>query len=678
MPVVQMPDGALVDMPDTLTPEQKSALEAKLGQGPGPIRRALNSLVAGFGGTAAQMPRALGMVLPLPEEAAKNLNELSGELGAQYEQVGKQGVQGLAGEALKGVGGAMAGGGAAAPVRSAISGAGGGVGAELAARTFGDNGLTRLLGGLAGGFAAGKLAELPGRIRPNTEQLAQTVLKDIGEDKLQEAAAFQAEAKAQGVNLDLAQALSGVGVDAPRVKRLRDFLADHDSGEALQKLLVTQKPELDALSTTTVAKVPGTVRQTPDAANNLADAATSRIRSEKAARSAAVRDDYAKAGLLTEDGRAQLIQSVRGMVSAPGISDDVKAMAADLERRLSGKVVSRETVDRARELLAQADKPSERAAAQAALAQANAEAGKPPAPLHALDVDTAIADTLGPFKNPLNPPNPKVAGQAKGLAGAVNTKLQELSPEVRAAEAKFAALTESNVSPLKRGPVGEIAGVQGSVADKAAPVSRMESFFNQGVNPQASGTSPILTLAKELQKTNPQAFPDAAKTVLSNKLAKIDFEASTNPAAELNKAFFADPAKHQALRDTMAGIADSFGLSRAEVVRGLDNLARISKAAANRPQSMGGLSDLEILQQGGKSQTANALRVFGFLPFERAARGIENFSFRRSAADFDRLLTSPEGAATLAKLGKMNPQDPRAIALLANFNAQAAQTAPTE
>lgn len=643
---------------------------------PGVGRKILNSLGAGFGKVAAQMPRALGMVLPLPEEAARNLNTFSDQTAGFYDKLGEQGVGGLPGAALEGAAGAMAGGGAAAPVNALLSGAGGGVGSELAARTFGDNGISRLAGGLAGGMAGSFAASLPGRVRPNTQALAETVLKDVGEDKLRAAQAFQESAKKQGVSLDLSQALSAVGVDAPRVRKIRDFLADHDQGEELQKLLATQKPELDVLSTTTVGQLPGTVRQAGDAANNLADAATARIRAEKAARSAAVRGDYAKAGVLTEQGRQELIGAVRSMVTGPGISDEVKSMAAGLEKALSGKVVKQGTVEQARKLLAEAQKPSARAAAQAQLAAANAEAGAPAAPLHALDVDTAISDALGPFKNPLNPANPKVAGQAKGVAGAVNSKLQELSPEVAAAEAKYAALTESNVNPLKRGPVGEIAGVQGSIADKAAPVSRMESFFNQGVNPQASGTSPILSLAKELKATNPQAFPDAAKTVLSNRLNKIDFAGSKNPAADLNKAFFSDPARVQALRDTAAGIADSFGLDRAEVVRGLDNLARISKAAANRPQSVTGLNELEILQKGGQSTGANALRIFGFLPFERTARALENFYFRRSAADFDKLLTTPEGAATLARLGKMNPQDPKAIGLLANFNAQAAGAQP--
>lgn len=645
-------------------------------KGPGVARKALNSLVAGFGSVAAQVPRALGMVLPLPEEAAKNLNQTSDEVAQTYTQMGKEGLQGVPGEALKGIGGAFAGGGAGAPLTAIASGAGSGAGAEIAARALGDNGLTRFAGGLAGGLAGSALASLPGRIRPNTQKLAETIIKDIGEDKLRAAAAFQAEAKAQGVTLDLSQALTGIGVDAPRVKRMRDFLADHDSGEKLQQLLVTQKPELDVLSTTTVGGLPGNVRTSGDAANNLADAATSRIRAEKAARSAAVRGDYEKAGTLTEQGRSELIGAVRSMVASPGISSEVKAMATELERKLSGKVVSQDTVASARQLLAQATKPSERLAAQSQLAAANAEANAPAAPLHALDVDTAISDALGPFKNPLNPPNPKVAGQAKGLAGAVNEKLKELSPEVAAAEAKYAAITESRVNPLKRGPVGEIAGVQGSVADRAAPVSRMETFFNQGTNPQATGKSPILTLAKELNSVNPQAFPDAAKTVLSNKLAKIDFANAPNPAAELNRAFFADPAKRQALRDTVAGIADSFGLDRAEVVRGLDNLGRISRAAANRPQSMGGLSDIEILRQGGQATSANLLRVFGFLPFERASRAIEAFYFRRSAADFDRLLTTPEGAAILAKIGKMSPQDPKTIALLASFGANSQQLAP--
>lgn len=283
-------------------------------------------------------------------------------------------------------------------------------------------------------------------------------------------------------------------------------------------------------------------------------------------------------------------------------------------------------------------------------------------------MDTAIGEATGPYKGtPLTPVNPKEAGQMKNLAGNLNRELQGLSPEVAEAERQFAQITRTKIDPLKQGPVGQLATPRGAKPDVQASVTKLNSIFSEGVDPQAMGPSKVLTLAKELKQVDPEAFPDAAKTYISGRLATVDFS-KDNAANSLAKAMFDNPKQYQGLRDMAAGIADSRGLKREEVVRGLDNLKRITEALRNRPGSVGGLNEKEVLETTGKSLAANAMRVFGFLPFERTARGVENFVSTRTLKEFDKLLTSKEGADTLIKLGKVDPGSPKAIALLANFS----------
>lgn len=244
----------------------------------------------------------------------------------------------------------------------------------------------------------------------------------------------------------------------------------------------------------------------------------------------------------------------------------------------------------------------------------------------------------------------------------------------RAANATYGPFTETVIDPLKQGPVGQLAGRRGALPDVQASVTKLASLFNRGVDPRASGTSEILTLARELKKTNPDAFPDAAKTHLSRVLGD-SFEAthggvpgtSEQAAARLWTNLFSTPAKVHGMQEMAAGIATSYGLPKPEVVRGLNNLAVIVRALKVRPEQVGGLQAKEVAELAGGNRTSNLARVFGFLPFERAARKIEDAQLARTFGRFDEILTSPKGAKMLIELGKQKPLSPESAAILAGF-----------
>lgn len=182
------------------------------------------------------------------------------------------------------VGGVAGPGGLTAPVKLATAGATGAVGAETAAHLLGEGPLQRLLGGVVGGVGGAAMVSRIGRAAPQVEELARQVLKGISPEMLLKAQEFQRQASLNGVAMDLAQALHATGAPANNVNRLRDVLADSQHGTQVQAFLRAQPNQLRNLADTTVAGMPGEVRQGDVAANNLQQAATDRVQQAKDAR----------------------------------------------------------------------------------------------------------------------------------------------------------------------------------------------------------------------------------------------------------------------------------------------------------------------------------------------------------------------------------------------------------
>jgi hypothetical protein len=143
-------------------------------------------------------------------------------------------------------------------------------------------------------------------------------------------------------------------------------------------------------------------------------------------------------------------------------------------------------------------------------------------------------------------------------------------------------------------------------------------------------------------------------------------------AEKVFSALFANRNQWNGLRQGASAAAESFNLPPAEVVKGLENFAQITKALRSRPATVGGLQREEVFQLSGKSYGADALRVFGFLPFEQVARRIEDATMAKTLQQFDKILTTPEGAAKLAELGKVPPMSGKALAIFSTIGAATA------
>lgn len=647
------------------------------------------ALLGEVAGAAARLetPNPANIFLPESVQETKpgDVMRTVAKFGTQAETSGEKWLA----SGAEGVGGAVTGGGVGGVVRQAVIGAGSGLGAEAGGRLSGDNPLGRLVGGLAGGVGTGMATGLANKIRPQTADLAREAMEGLDEGMLLKAQQLQASARAQGVDMDLAQALEAVGAPASNLTTLRNVLANSRHGTNVQQVVRQQPGQLELLADTKVAGLPGPVLDPLDAANRVQIAATGAINSAKATRSAAVRPLYEAAGELPPEARQKLLAAINLAADKPGATDALQAAANELRRKLGPKALEAKTaVLEAQKAIGTATTPKARAQAVVNLRELLKEAAVPDKPLHALDVDTALADAMGTYKGtPLSPANPKAVGQVKGLGVQVNKTLQGLSPELRKAEQEFARLSDELVNPLKQGVVGTVATRRGALPDVQASVAKLDAIFSGGSDSQvADAAKSIPKLFNELKKVDPEAVPAAAKAFLRGRLDKafgnlpgetVQGAISSEQAAKvLYTSLFEKRGSGQAMRDMVAGIARSYDLPEVEMVRGFENFVQITRGLASRPDKVGGLNWKDVAQAGGKSQLADVARVYGFLPFEKVARGIEDRTLAKTFTEFDRILTTPEGAQLLLTLSKTPIMSNKAIAALATFGGTAGAVAP--
>lgn len=504
---------------------------------------------------------------------------------------------------------------------------------------------------------------------------------------------MQTRAASSGVKMDLAQALEAVGAPATNLATLRNVLANSRHGTETQQVLRGQPRDLEMLADVTVAKLPGPQWGQGQAANAVQEAATGVMNQAKKARSGEVSALYAKAGQLPEGARQQLLDSIDNLMDKPGTTDAFNKAAQELRAKIAGTAGTAEeaAVATALEKLAAAPRGKAKAlAAQEVKAATEAARAVQAKPLMASDVDVAISDATGPFKGtPLSPVDPRSAGQVKNLAGTVNRQLQELSPEIKAAEAKFAQLSQDVVDPLKQSVVGRLATPRGYRPDIEASSAKLDTIFSKGSDAQvAEAARDIPKMFNELRKVDPDAAPAAAKAFLRSRLDKafgslpgdVIPGAVTSPdaAKALRDSLFASRAQEQGMRDIAVGIARSYGLNEDQVVRGLNHFMQITKGMANRPDKVGGLNWGDVAKAGGKSTLADVARVYGFMPFERVARKIEDATLAKTFQQFDRILTTPEGADLLLQLSRTPNMSDKAALALAQFGAITATAAPDE
>jgi hypothetical protein len=711
-----MPDGTPVSMPDNPSPEQLAQLHAINGQAQDPSYMSRVGDNLKFGGSAlargvASLPAlavdataAVGRNTPdwmsniLPPVAASkavaalhsklfpdNPMGMSGGLtnfGVQPTTPTEKNVASI----IEGVGGGLGAPGAlktgATAARAMFTGGVAGEGADIGGRLTNDSWWGRVLGGLAGGLAGGGASAIVGAARPQSAAVAKDAVMGITDKQLQEAAAFMAKSKAvnPAVEMDLAQALRAIGVEAPNMNVIRDTIANRTQGQNLQGILQRQPAQFRLAADDALSNLPGPTWSREIAANNVQQAATDTLQAVKKQRGEAVDALYKAAGPVSEDTRQALISRVNEVISQPGTTPDVKATGQYLIGVFSGKGNNVDNaVQEARMLVLGADGGSARAAAREQLAAANSAAtAAAETPLHALDVKTALNQAAGKFKGtPTTPPDPESFGQAKYLVGGLRPILTNDSAPLLAANKTFEQLSHDVVDPMKKGPIGQLATPRGALPDIPASVAKMEAYFKAGSDPALpTSVNPIPYLANGLKAADPEAFPAAAKAFIRQRLdeaspAVIDGKPlnTGKEAADVYRSLFATTRQMQGMRDIAAGVARSYDFTpdqTAGVVRGMENLAKLSRGLASQPSKAGGMTSGEANAIAGGSAVATVVRVAGW-PFNKVGNMIENATMGKTWTEFDRLLSSPEGAATLLKLSKVPYMSEKAATILNSF-----------
>lgn len=296
MPIVKMPDGALVEMPDNPTPEQLQALrEISTGEGFREAGRVADKVVRkggaalpGFmGDLGLTTLRNFGSLTPtagpaaLPAMLAKGFgltntepyeNTKFGDVTKAIETVGgvlppvaepkTSGGKAIA-NTLEPVIGTVAGGGAGTVFQKIATAMGAGGGGELATRIFGDNALTRFLGSVVGGGAVGVAQAM----KPNSEQLIRNSTEHMTDLDWKKAEALKKVLDANDIPHLNSQLLG------PR-STLDDVVAAAGTNSRVRPRLVTAVPEERVASKSRQALENFTARNLPVNVNERKDVLT--------------------------------------------------------------------------------------------------------------------------------------------------------------------------------------------------------------------------------------------------------------------------------------------------------------------------------------------------------------------------------------------------------------------
>lgn len=659
MPVVKMPDGALVDMPDNPTPEQRAALQAILAKGAtapvaapkeGPSGGGLEEIArvaekSLYGGLTSlprfvmqagdwleeKMPTPEWTKVPIP--AYKEISAADQAIREAIEPKTKAGkVIGNIGEAA--VGAVASPGGMAAPIRSALIGASSGAGSEASAAAFGDNALTRILGGLAGGVAGG----LATAAKTNRGTLAREALSDARPEDLAVAVERMKAARDAGIQINLSQAMPR----ASNIDAYVDALANSKHGRNVTEQLRKQPRQIVFGIEEQMANLPGQIRMPQVLANNAQEAATAAIDAAKRARTNAWQKAY-------DDG---LLQSGQLTVPETAVAAAYQKLT-DLANSVPNTSKSKMLMDLRERLVTPEGFITD-----------------------PLQLNEILKDAAGRLK----PVNLATSGLDAGAAKWVGKQINALRDDfgaafepIQKANAVYQAATPA-VDALKKSVVGRIAGRAGAQDAIEAPQTTLFRVFDKGTVPGAT-SSEILTLEKAFRNAGqPEVFQDAAKSWIAEKVSTAlkspDNRMPENIGERLRVAF-GDPRQldqtSKGFEDVLAGLARSQGVPEAPYVKGFKHFMEIVSDAARRPGSVRGVTPGEVKEMASESVFKRLGQVSVMTPIRQPALKWASFLGSDALSTMDKLLTTPEGVATLVKLGKQPPKSHAAVTTMATF-----------
>jgi len=631
--------------------------------------KGLSSLAVGAGDVMANDPQIREAVAVsarkrgvIPESIAPKFGELGDKvagMGYQPQTPKEKLINAIA----AGAGGALTSpAGGIGPLRAMGIGGTAGLGSEAASQISGGNPAAAIAGGLAGGGVAGALSS----IRGNTRSLAQEALRDVKPEDLALAQARQEEARALGIPINLSQAMP----TPSNIDTIVDTLANSRYGTKVTKQLRNQPSQVAIGMEDQLAKLPGDIRAPQTVANNMQDVTTKVIDTAKKARAKAWLDEYNK-GVLDLKAKA-MGQTENVTTTSPVLVDEAgnplkvtKAVDAVDTVGTMPEASVKAAYDKLGTLAA--ERPNTGLSDMLLDLRAKLKSGDRFI-TDGEQINGILKDVTARLKSPDLASKGVDAGGVKFMGNTINDLREgfgEKFTPFQNANQVFADTTENIINPLKKSVVGDLAGKRGSLPDQEAVKSRITSIFRQGTVPGAK-SSEILSLEKAIRNvpatadnvSGPAAFQDAAKTWMASEISaaakQTGDRVADNIAANLESTFMGNDTKAQGFRDTLVALARSQGKPDSTYVKGMENFFKTVSAASRRPGSVGGVGSGGVAEVAGKTvATPNGNTIIN--PFRNI---LARWSERLQAdaySEIDRLLTSPEGVATLKQLAKQPP-----------------------
>lgn len=660
MPVVKMPNGQLVDMPDNPTPQQQAALRAILSKGATATAAPAKEGPSLLGETARVLDKSVrGGLLSLPgligDAAVGGPNWIARKTGLVEDTPantpGPEGYMAWPSDALATItGGKIAepetatgkvAGNVGAAVTSALTGTpgvaslktaatqlpmsakiglGAGLGAEGAGAVFEDNPIAKFLGGLAGGFGTAGVSLYRTN---NVDKVARKVFEGISRSEVLDALQTQKDSAKAGLPLTLSQAMGReTNLDA-----LVAGLANSSEGVNTLNTLRAQPLDIRLGMEVAAGQLPGKVRATQDLANRSQEVATKLIDKAKRFRT----DSWQKA---YDDG---LLQAGEFVVPE-------KAVAAAYEKLTN---------------LAAGVGPTKKKLLLQLRENLVNEEGFITEPLLLNDI---LKDAAGRLK----PVNLATAGMDAGAAKWVGKQIGALRDDfgaafepIKKANAAYQANTPA-VDELKKSFVGALAGKSGALVDVNAPQGKLLRLFDQGTQPKAT-RSEILTTLRQLNKQDPELVLDASKTWITTKLDQALNSPGARDAPTIAKAMvhaFGSPqktsAQTQGLSDVLAGMAEAQKLPP-EALQGLPKFLNYVAMAVDRPSTTAGVTASEIAGMAAESAVGRVGHASKLTLLRQPILAYTDRLSSNTRAEVDRLLSSPEGIQMLYELSRTSP-----------------------
>lgn len=672
MPIYQMPDGSHADIPEDADPvllkklwdsyqpaqvarDQPSidaSIEKQVMSVAKPIDTGLRKGLLFLPTLGHDTGKAIGKLLqqklgiePMQGEFADKVREIRGKVDKYlHPEESKDPIAKIAENLIASTSGALVAPGNV--LLNAGAGLSGGIGAETAAKVFGDNPLSRIAGSLLGsglhGFATQGFT--------NRGALAREMLADVDNEDLAKAIAKQKEARDMKLPIDLSQAM-----DAPsNIDVYRNTLANTAQGKKVAAMLRQQPADINVAVEDFMHRLPGDLVTKHQSANAFQDNATDII------------------GNLYRQNTDNWPKNFNAVAQVTGthLPESYLKQAHD------------QIINKAKEYASATEKHQQ----LLALAERLKDNG------NWITDGVKLHDNLRDFKSTFKRQgigNRSVSSETDKYIGGIIKDLKNVIGEgfapMRYADEQYAKFKQGVIDSTKKSVIGRFATKYGASPDREAALTHLNRLFKEGTTPGTS--SDILKVADEFNKLGRgQDFVDAVKSHFAEQISQAGRRETNRINEDLPKnltKLFGSPSDSnpitQGTKEQLIGVARVMNIpDEQHYAEGFRRLMDIVSRAANRPSSVSGTSS-HAIEQAAEGSLFKRLGQFSFLtPIRQPALAWSTLLKKDSLGTIDKMITDPDQVANLILLGKqpeMNPTAQKAITaiLTAGINSQGGQ-----